>query len=572
MAYGLLKNFLEKLMYGGWGNKDWRTDRKQRYRRLWTSAVIITTLVSFIPLIIMTTVNYYQYKKTIEEEITFPIYRLTTSQKRSLEFAFQERLSALRYIINDEPFENLTDRKQLNDILKNLKESFGEFVDIGVVDSEGNLLTYIGPYDLKNVNYRKQEWFSEVAYQGQYISDVFLGYRDYPHFIISVKNDKDPGNVFFLRATIDTNILRYQITSEETGQSMDAFIINRDGVLQTRSRYGKSVLKKSHLPTPPESESVEVMDQKNKKGEVYKVGYAYIKGTPFIFVMAQRAPDLMRSWLSLRSWILGLLMFSLFLILILTMIISSILVSRIREADGRHERTLHQMEFTNKMASIGRLAAGVAHEINNPLAIINEKAGLLNDYMSIEQDFPRKERSQNAVNTIISSVERCSAITHRLLGFARHMNVSTQKINLKNLIEEVLGFLEKEASFRGIEIETFIEEDLPSIESDRGQLQQVLLNIINNAFGAMPKGGRIGIMMTPHGADDVLIVIQDNGSGIPKDDLNRIFEPFYTTKKDGTGLGLSITYGIIRKLNGAIDVESEVGRGTKFTITLPVRK
>ncbi|MFH1539738.1 MAG: ATP-binding protein [bacterium] len=569
--YGLLKNFLQKLMYGGWGDKDWQADKSLRYRRLWVAAVMITTLVSIIPLMIMTAANYYQYKKTMEEEITFPIYRLTTSQKRALEFALQERLSALRYIVNDEPYESLTDENVLNRILKNLKESFGEFVDIGVVDSKGDLLTYIGPYDLKNVNYSRQDWFGEVAYKGHYISDVFMGYRDFPHFVIAVKSDKDPRTVFFLRATIDTNILKYQITSEDTKQAADAFIINRGGILQTKSRSGKGVLKKSYLPVPPASDSVEVIDQKNERGEPYKVGYAYIQGTPFIFVMAQRAPDLMRNWLRLRSWIMGLLIISIFIILILTMIISSILVSRIREADLRHEKALHQMEFTNKMASIGRLAAGVAHEINNPLAIINEKAGLLKDFFNLGGEFPRKEKSINAADTIISSVERCSAITHRLLGFARHMNVSTETVNLKVLIEEVLGFLEKEASFRSISIETFIEDDLPQIESDRGQLQQVLLNVINNAFGALPKGGRIGIMTQRKGENEIEIEIHDNGVGIPKEDLGRIFEPFYTTKADGTGLGLSITYGIIRKLKGKIDVESEVGKGTKFNITLPIK-
>lgn len=568
----LLKNFLQRLMYGGLADKSWRTDQRARYRRLWSASVTITLLVSVTPLIVMTVMNYFQYQKAMKEEITFPIYRMTTSQKRALEFALQERVAAIRFIISDAPMEELTDIRALNRILKNLQESFGEFIDLGIIDASGTQLAYVGPYHLEKMNYREQDWFKEAMLRGAFVSEVYLGYRGFPHFVVAVKNDRNPEEVFFLRATIDTNILKYQVAAEHAGEEIDAFIINHGGILQTRSRGGMNVLKKSRLPVPPYSDSAEVITQRDAKGEPYIVGYAYIKDSPFIFTMAQHAPDAMRSWLSLKSWLIGFLLGSILIILILTAGISSVLVSRIREADIKHEKTLHQMEFTNKMASIGRLAAGVAHEINNPLAIINEKAGLMKDYINLTENFPKREKSLALVDAIISSVERCSAITHRLLGFARHMKVTSESIDLRKMVEETLGFLEKEASFRNIEIEKFIGDDLPRIESDRGQLQQVFLNIINNAFGALPTGGRVGIMMQQAGENAVSVTIADNGPGIPKEDLERIFEPFYTTKEDGTGLGLSITYGIVRKLKGTIDVASEPGNGTKFTVTLPIKR
>ena len=138
------------------------------------------------------------------------------------------------------------------------------------------------------------------------------------------------------------------------------------------------------------------------------------------------------------------------------------------------------------------------------------------------------------------------------------------------LLHEVLGFLEKEASYRNLRIDFNYPEEPPTIVSDRGQLQQIFLNIINNAFAAVEDGGHIEIGIERAGADAVEVKIADDGVGIPADQLTHIFDPFFTTKKGaGTGLGLSITYGIVQKLGGQIGVKSKVGEGTCFTVTLP---
>jgi signal transduction histidine kinase len=240
----------------------------------------------------------------------------------------------------------------------------------------------------------------------------------------------------------------------------------------------------------------------------------------------------------------------------------------------RREASMHNIEHTNRMASIGRLAAGVAHEINNPLAIINEKAGLIKDLLGMSESQPLdKERLLKQTTSIIQSVTRCSEITHRLLGFARHMDVRIEPVAVEALIHDVLGFLEKEADYRGIHVKMDVADALPTIHSDRGQLQQLFLNLINNAFEAMKKGGNLEITLKDRGPEHVEVKIRDDGIGIAQKDIEHIFEPFYTTKKGkGTGLGLSISYGIVKKLRGTIYVESELGKGTTFTVTLPVKR
>jgi two-component system NtrC family sensor kinase len=163
-------------------------------------------------------------------------------------------------------------------------------------------------------------------------------------------------------------------------------------------------------------------------------------------------------------------------------------------------------------------------------------------------------------------------VTRRLLSFARHMDVEIQPIKFKELIEEVLGFLGKEAEYRGIKVNVDVWDQIPTIESDRGKLQQILLNLVNNAFAAMADGGHLDIKVYRRSAESIWVKVTDNGCGIREADLKRIFEPFFSTKKTkgGTGLGLSITYGLVRELGGDINVESEVGKGTTFTVTLPL--
>jgi signal transduction histidine kinase len=247
------------------------------------------------------------------------------------------------------------------------------------------------------------------------------------------------------------------------------------------------------------------------------------------------------------------------------------MVNRAQEADRKRAALFHKMEYTNKMAAIGRLGAGVAHEINNPLSIINEKAGLLKDLLMLSEEMPPKDKLIGLVTSVIRSADRCGQITHRLLGFAKQLEVRRERIELDHLLYDVLGFLEKEASYREINVEFKLVDDPPEIVSDQGQLQQVFLNIVNNAFAAVDNGGQIEIEIARAGSDMVTVAVTDDGQGIAEEHLPHIFDPFFTTKKGGgTGLGLSITYGIVQKLGGQVDVRSRVGEGTTFTVTLPV--
>jgi len=419
-------------------------------------------------------------------------------------------------------------------------------------------------------DYSGQPWFQEVRERGVYISDMFKGYRNVPHMVIAVRSEIKEGKFHILRASLDIESFNNLLGELEMSGQGDAFVINHEGVIQTPSRYYGNVLEQISLAVPPYNEKSMVLEERSVDGLPLIIGYAYIDQTPFILMIIKKKTELMAAWEVTRKELIGFLGVSLSLILIVILNISTYLVNRIFMADQKRVMALHQVEYANKMASIGRLAAGVAHEINNPLAIINEKAGLIKDILLPNPEFPVKSKLIGLIDSVISSVERCAAITHRLLNFARHVDVTIQPVDLGALVGEVLGFLGKEAEYRSIEIVVSAAENVPGIESDRGKLQQVFLNLFNNAFAAMSDGGKLEICI--QGCEDrVQIEVADNGCGIPESDLKRIFEPFFSTKtkQGGTGLGLSITYGLVQELGGSIAVTSQVGSGTKFTITFP---
>jgi len=541
-------------------------------KKVWMLSFILTSVIAIGPLIFFAFVDYNLSRESVESEVVLRTSRFTSNTWRSIAFFIDERKTVLDFIARDNSFADLNDTERLAAIFNNLKKGFSGFVDLGVIDSSGIHIAYVGPYQLKHKDYRNQLWFKETVRQGKYISDVFTGYRKAPHMVIAVKHILPDGSFFILRASCEhrLNNMLSEINASGVG---DAFIINKDGLLQTQSLYFGDIFDKITMPVPGYSGKTEIVEDKISGMPVF-IGYKYIPDTSFILIVAKKKAKLMESWQETRNKLIEYLAVSITVILLWTMGMTTYVVRRIKIADQQRVKSLHMVEYSNKLASIGRLAAGIAHEINNPLAIINEKAGLINDMFTFTKEYKKNPRLIKNVNSIITSVERCARITRRLLSFARHMHGDIQPVNIKNLIPEVLGFMEKEAEYKSIETVLDISDKIPEFKSDRGKLQQILLNLINNAFSAMNDGGRLELIARLKDSNNVSIICNDNGIGISKVNLKRIFDPFFSTKTSsgGTGLGLSITYNLVQEIGGTIEVQSEEEKGTEFTINLPLNK
>jgi signal transduction histidine kinase len=548
-----------------------KDEEGSRYHRMWRNTVITFVAVSIIPLLGITGLNYYLYHQSYQNELHLPILRTTSITKRSVESFIEERIAAARYVLSRERLADLSDPVRLATIFTQMRTSFGGIVDIGVVGHDGVMRTYAGPYNLTGKDYQDQNWFGKMLVREIYVSDVFLGHRQLPHFVVAVKREDELGRPVILRATIDAERMVRKIQIKDQNNS-DAFLVNRAGALQTPSRLFGQALNPFLVSIPDPLEGSGIMEEVVVKNHNYIMSYAAIKHSPFLFVLMVNSQELQNGWLTYQREMLAFLGISILAMVLIIMGITSSWITRIRDADLRRQASIHNAEHTNRMASIGRLAAGVAHEINNPMAIINEKAGLLKDLIGLSAgNLPQKEKLLKQIDSIINSVGRCSEITHRLLGFARHMDVKNEPVAVGALIKDVLAFLETEATYRDILVDVVIDKALPTIRSDEGQLQQLFLNIINNAFDAMRKGGHLEIQVLEKPPDRVVVTIKDDGAGIPEKDLERIFEPFFSRNKaKGTGLGLSISYGIVKKLGGSIAVESKEGQGTIFLITLPM--
>lgn len=542
------------------------------FRRTWYAAVCLTSAVVLAPLIFMTVMDYRATRHDVESEILLRTSRLVSNIRRTISYFFDERKSALHFVVHDNTFRMTENPEQLGQVLENLKMSFGGFVDLGCIDHQGIQNVYAGPYNLAGKNYSDQEWFKQVVKHGEFISDVFRGFRQVPHIVIAVKYPVRNGSFQVLRATLDTEKFIDLLSGLEIEGHGDAFIINHEGVLQTPTHSHGNVLESISLPIPDFAPETRVFQWITKKDIPLVIGYRYITNTPFILMVVKQKQALLKSWDNTRKELIGFLAISVTFIMLVILWGATYLVNRIFLSDQKLIVSLHQIEYANKMASIGRLAAGVAHEVNNPLAIINEKAGLMKDLFLLKKEYAGNETLMGLLDSIINSVSRCGKITKRLLGFARHMDMSIQSINIGDVVREVLGFLNKEAEYRSIEISIEVAEDIPQIDTDAGKLQQIILNIINNAFAAMEDQGRLRINAGMTDDNRVMLIISDDGCGISEKDLKRVFEPFFSTKtgKGGTGLGLSITYGLVEQLGGTIDVKSELDRGTTFTILLPL--
>jgi two-component system, NtrC family, sensor kinase len=244
---------------------------------------------------------------------------------------------------------------------------------------------------------------------------------------------------------------------------------------------------------------------------------------------------------------------------------------KLREAEFR-ARMEQQMTTTERLASLGTLAAGVAHEINNPLAIIKESAGFMKLILGKEEfaNMARRKDFELALGKIEKGIDRAKRITLQLLGFARKNDSVFTEVNLMELVDEAIQLVNREAVNKDIEIVREMAHDKGAIWCDPYKLRQVLINLITNSIHATGSGGKITIMLEGMG-EEVVLTVKDTGQGIPKENLKRIFEPFFSTKSPGkgTGLGLFVTRNIIEKLGGTIKVESRIGQGTSFSVKLP---
>jgi two-component system NtrC family sensor kinase len=251
------------------------------------------------------------------------------------------------------------------------------------------------------------------------------------------------------------------------------------------------------------------------------------------------------------------------------------LYENIKRAYEELKDAQEQIVQTEKLASLGKLAATIAHEINNPLAVVLTYIRLMIKLMDRNGFSPeRLEDISRYLNTMDSETSRCGEVVKNLLAFSRQDKVTIESHSITDIIDRTLILIAHDLEMKGIQLKKTIEPNMSKVQCDFKQIQQALLNIMYNASEAMLNGGTLTVTANRStGVEGFIeVMISDTGCGIAENDKEKIFDPFFTTKEEGkgVGLGLSVVYGIITRHKGTIEVESEPGKGSTFKVTLPI--
>ncbi len=540
-------------------------------------AVAVLAVLALAPLAVTGLVNLSQFHRAYDAKVRDHLEVTVQRHSQAIDSFLTDRMSDIRVVARQHPIERLRDPAFLRTALNTLREEYhGAFVDLGLVTSDGLQVAYAGPFNLAGADYANAAWFREAVDHEHYISDVFAGLRGTPHFIVAASR-RAGSERYIVRATIDFEAFNELVGNLRVGRTGFAFIFNRAGEFQTEPRF------EVDLARPP---YVDLLEGRLERDRVTIVRGTDLLGRSSIFALSplkqgswflcyqQETADAFADLRQADMVAVTVFLLAAVITVVLAYLVSRYLAARLALADSRRSLMSEKVIETGRLASIGELAAGIAHEINNPVAIMVEEAGWIEDLLGEGDPVSGESAAEiaRAVAQIRTQGERCKAITHKLLSFARKTDPTRRTLDLDALIEEVVGLVGQKARYANVRIEHRRSAGLPPVCASPSEMQQVLLNLVNNAVDAIGPGG--GTVIVSSRADDgsVSLEVTDTGEGIPEANLARIFDPFFTTKPvgQGTGLGLSICYGIVDKLGGRITVDSEVGTGTTFTVALPV--
>ena len=549
---------------------------KNFYRQLRRNIVLAIMLVSLVPLLLSQGIVLAHLREAYREKVMAHLHELILKHGQGIDRYLTDRLANIRVLARAYDPAILADEEFLRRQLGLLREEFGGvFVDLGLVDGEGKQLAYAGPLNLTGVDYSQAGWFKLAMAQDHFISDVFTGLRGTPHFVVAVKQDRH-GQDWILRATIDIEAFSFLVENIRQGATGFAFIVNRKGELQTRPRFAVDVARQPYeefLQAKTLPGKVVVTEKRGQDGHDYIMAVSLLKGGQWLLFYQQEQSDALSSLIGAERLAMMVVAAGVLAVLFMALAVSGRMAARIAKSDEQKKLMDERMLEAGRLAAVGELAAGIAHEINNPVAIMVEEAGWLEDLLEEDDSVSAADRAEfeRALAQIKTQGARCKGITHKLLSFARKTDPEAREISVNEMIQEALSLLAQKSRYANVKIQARLKPGLPAVKASPSELQQVLVNLVNNAVDAIGSSGGAVTVSSEQIGDKIVLKVTDTGKGIPEAELTRIFDPFFTTKPvgQGTGLGLSICYGIIHKLGGEISVESQLGQGTTFTITLP---
>ncbi len=534
-----------------------------RQKRLFAVAFV---LVAVVPLLALDQNAARFYQDSWIEKTSLELAGMAGDRRELVDQFLRSQETTLASVVELHEPAQLTDER-LQALFRAMNGS-SVITDLGVVDRRGDHLAYVGPFrtELAARNYASAGWFAEVMRAGRYVSDVFPGYRKVPHIVVAVA---DARREWILRATIDSGFFNGLVASANVGPGGDAFIVNRRGELQTPSRRGHERISPEEL-----GRLVALADSGRRSdaagGSLHAAAWA--NGGNWLLVLETDVDASLAAYQRARRRNGLLIAAAAAAVVLVAVLVTRSMVDRLARAERQRQVLTDRVREVEKMALVGRLAASVSHEINNPLQTISEHAALVDELLD---DAPgaggaTAAECRRSVRKIRDQVRRASAITRRLLGFARPPDPEHSRVDVSRTVEETIALLEAEASRHRIAIVREYQPDLAPVLTDATQLQQVFLNVLANAIDAIGDGGEIRVSTRSDGGS-TWIRFLDTGPGLTAEARERIFDPFFTTKErgKGTGLGLYVSHAIAERLGGDLTAANRAEGGCAFTVRLP---
>lgn len=534
------------------------------FRRIWKNVVVALLATSFIPLILIGGGMYYYASRVLKQKTLEALHAEVQNHKELIDRFLVERTRDLKLLAKNIDRKNLIRPGALEHVFASLQKELPCFQDIGIIDDQGRHLAYVGPYSLITRNYKKTFWFKAVKERGIYISDVFLGFRNIPHFVIAVR-ETSPDGFWILRATVDTDFFNAVVSGITRNDNGDSFLINRHGIFQTVPRRTGRLMGPSAFSNLNHFDGVR-LKQKNGLLQVM----VWLENVPWLCVVQDDSREIFRDLHRVRN--IGIFAFILGSILIgfTVLLTTNYLIGRLESKRRNIQALDHQLQHTSRQASSMTLSKSMFTRLKDVLARIELNARQLQDLSGPPPDTGSPDaRIFDGAGQIRSQAFSGRKAIDNFLNVIRPVAPMIREINVNELMDNLLDLFEREFHFSRIRLVREYQQPAVVIRSDPTRLRQVFQNLIFNAMNAIRLDGEISIRI---GADNesLSVAITDDGPGIPDENLAYVLNPHFTTRPEGMGLGLSICRHILNKLGGQLSVENIPGKGASFRVRLPI--
>ncbi len=551
-----------------------RQESVRYYHRRLKHGILICLLITYlIPIVALTLYFNYNFNASMRESSKLQLAAVAESQRNTIDLFMQKRIVNVFNLFHMKDFSLEPSQENMQAYLENLVQSDDAFVDVGLINAQGIQAGYAGPYPhLQGKNYRDEKWYADLINQQEsyIVTDLYLGLRLHPHFTIGVKQLVD-GDYYVIRTSVYPDKLEDFLHAVNYDKQAKGFLVNRKGVYQVVVPELGALLEPANYVPDAEKQSDVATIKVN--GESMLAAHTWLKEVPWCLVIMQPEALAFEEMYAIRN---TMIVGSALLVLVIMVFIWIVVNRLFRGAQAVEQEKVElksQLYHAHKLVSVGQLAGGVAHEINNPLAIIESESGIIRDMLDPDIGLDASpEAIRKELDEIDKAVHRAKGITQKILSFVRKTDPKLVETDINQLLDDVVsGVKEQEFKVSDIRLIKEYDPDIPKLQLDPDLMRQVFLNLLNNASDVVGKGDAITLKTVKEG-DRVKIIVSDTGKGMNAQELEKIFMPFFTTKKvgRGTGLGLPISLNIVEGFGGQMTVESTPGAGTTFTIFLPL--